>query len=868
MRASRVLAVVCLLSALAATAAPPKKEELPPALREWTGWVLHGQESALCPQFSGGDESSCVWPGRLSLSIENKGGKFSQSFKVYTEQLVAMPGNQERWPQNVKVDGKDAVVIEKDGNPKVQLTPGEHTVTGEFLWDAMPESVDIPESTGLLTLTVKGKEVAIPNRTDVGEVFLQKEAEAEEETENVELQIHRLVTDDIPLTLTTHIQLNVSGKSREVLLGKALPPDFVPMQITSGLPVKLESDGRLRVQARAGSWTIDLVARHEGVVNALSRPKPDGLWIDGDEVWVFDARPHLRQVLVEGVNAVDPNQTTLPDAWKRLPAYAMGPADSFKLTERRRGDSDPAPDVLRLSRTMWLDFDGSGYTINDRISGALHRSWRLEMQQPSELGRVVASGADQFITRLGDGKLSGVELRQGVINLEADSRIKGDRGDVPAVSWDADFHQVSGVLNLPPGWRLFHASGADDVPGTWIRHWSLLELFLVLVIALAVGRLFGVMWGVLALVTLGLSFPENDSPQYVWLFVLAGEALVRVLPKGWIQTTAKVFRFGSWAGLVLVTVPFLVQHIREGMYPALEHEYQQMGGVQTYSAYQTENAMAYSRSSSVTLDSTVGTANNTFGNEAGELGGDEFQNAFGANKTALLAPEPQVQAEEKEVDAKEFRKAKPKLPEQTAKKDGWAQQKRSFNVQDYDKNAVVQTGPGLPRWSWTSITLGFSGPVERAQRIHLWLLSPAVNLFLAFLRVLLLCALVLVTLNFPGTFWPGSWKRAVPAGAKPPASNTMKRTLFARLGQRVTVPLKLNGAALMLGLLLAAGRVFAQEVPPSDVLEQLKTRLLESPQCEPNCATSPRLSLEASPKSLKLRFEIHAAAETAVPLPG
>src|SRR3989441_4382869 len=50
--------------------------------------------------------------------------------------------------------------------------------------------------------------------------------------------------------------------------------------------------------------------------------RSDGAW-PAQEVWVFDARPHLRLVEVEGVTAVDPQQTTLPDEWKPLPAYLM-----------------------------------------------------------------------------------------------------------------------------------------------------------------------------------------------------------------------------------------------------------------------------------------------------------------------------------------------------------------------------------------------------------------------------------------------------------------------------------------------------------------------------------------------------------------
>lgn len=842
MRSWLRLTVLGLVASGVAVAAPMKPAELPASLKDWSAWVLHGQEHQLCPV--GLDQSRiCTWPGRLQLSLDDKGGRFSQSFRVYAQGFVPLPGDDKRWPQNVKADGKDAVVTTRVGRPTVELTAGDHVITGDFLWDSMPESINIPHATGLLSLTVKGKEVQFPNRDESGQVFLQKEATTQAETENVDLQVHRMVVDEIPLQLTTHLRLNVSGKSRELTLGRALPPGFVPMSLTSGLPARLEPDGRLKLQARAGSWTIELVARHEGVVTALSRPKSDGLWTESDEVWVFDARQNLRQVLVEGVSAVDPQQTTLPDQWKRLPAYAVGPADTMKLSERRRGDSDPAPDVLKLHRTMWLDFDGAGYTMNDRMTGTLHRSWRLEMQAPTELGRAVASGADQFITRLGDGTQPGVELRQGIFTMEADSRITGDRSNIPAVSWDADFHQVSSTLNLPPGWRLFHAGGADDVPSTWVRQWSLLEIFLVLIVAVALWKLFGLLWGVLALIAFTLLFPEADAPQWVWLFVLAGEALVRVLQKGPFLNVAKVYRLGAWLVLILISVSFVVEHVRHGMYPALEHSYKKLGGVQTFDAYEATNAATYLRSQQNDwAPSSVG-SNSYDGYDQKEdiAEADGFGNALGGlgSRGAManrVAPAPQ-----------QMMKGGGKM--------------RSFNVQDYDKNAMVQTGPGLPRWEWNEIQIGFSGPVERDQRLHLYLMSPQLNLVLTFLRVLLLCALLLCVLNFPGSFWPQALRRRESPKAPTPPSPPQGAT-------RAAVPAA--AALLVLATWSVPTTAHAQSgaVPPPEMLEQLRQRLLERPECEPQCASSPRLMIEGDSKTLRLRMEIHAAAETVVPLPG
>ncbi len=819
------LLAIALVSSIA-SAAGPRPEEIPPGLWEWAPWVLHHEKDALCPFLQGSQTRACAWPGRLALTLDDKGGRFTQSFKVFgSDAWLSLPGETKRWPQHVQVDGRPAVVVsDKNLRPSVLLSAGEHAVTGDFEWDALPEALEIPPDTGLLTLAVKGQSVSIPNRDGEGRVFLQRES-TQEETDRVELDVHRLVTDEIPLTLITQLTLKVSGHSREVLFGRALPEGFVPMELTSGLPVRVEPDGHLRVQVRPGTWVLRLTARGDGPIASLSRPEPQGTWVDGEEVWVFDARPSLRQVLVEGVNAVDPTQTTLPNEWKGFPAYAMGAKDVVKLTERRRGDSEPAPDVLNLSRTLWLDFDGTGYTASDKMSGQLHRSWRLDVLPGTELGRVVTSGADQSITRLDANAKSGVELRQGGLALEADSRLVGDISHLSAVSWDADFNSVQTTLQLPPGWRLISASGADSVPGTWVDQWTLFDLFLVLIIAVATGRLFGLPWGGLALVTLGLGWLESDVPQYSWLVVLVLEGLYRVLPKGSLKSLFKAGRFAAWAGLVVITLMFAVQHVREGMYPALSQNNRSLGGVKTWTEYNLDNEMQYARSSSI---------------EA--FGQSQNQNAYGGND---YDGSPQLQNSV--------------ILGVNKQKEG-SGKKRSFNVRDFDKNATVQTGPGLPRWDWRPMPIKFSGPVQRDQQLSFIFLGPTANLVLAFLRVILLGLLTLCVLGFPGGFWPTSLKRLVKTA--PPDDDEPKVDPGGSAASGLAVML------LLLGGLNAHAGGEEVDAPDTAMLEQLRERLLEKPDCAPSCASIPRLQLEATAKVLRLRLEVLSGAQTAVPLPG
>ncbi|HEU4410149.1 MAG TPA: hypothetical protein VFS43_33145 [Polyangiaceae bacterium] len=842
-----VLAFALLFAPAAALAAPPKggpapapAAGVPEVLRPWVPWVLGGDDEATrCPTYYGqADSRNCTWPSRLLLDVGPKGGRFRQGWRLDARAWVPLPGDEKRWPQNVLVDGRRAVVTLQGGAPSVELAAGDHQVTGEFLWDSAPESLKVPPATGLLSLTLAGAPVREPH-LEGGVVYLQR-GDTREEGERLELLVHRHVIDGVPALLATRIALNVSGKGREVLLGRALPEGFLPLSLESPLPARVEADGRLRVQLRPGDYVLTLTARSAGPVASLPRPDPQGPWREGEEVWVFTAHPELRQVTVEGVPAVDPQQTSLPDEWKRLPAYRVRVGEAMRLVERRRGDADPPPDQLALRRKLWLDFDGGGYTFTDEVSGTLERDRRLEMTPPVTLGRVSVQesgggrGKDRFITRLDDPSTTGVELRRGPLKLSADGRIAGHASRVPAVGWAQDMSQVAGTLYLPPGWRLLHASGVDDASPTWVRHWTLLELFLVVITSLAVGRLYGPRWGVAAAALLGLTFPEAGAPRWAWLALLAAEALVRVLPPGHVQRGLRYLRGAAALGLVLVALPFLIEHVRHGMFPVLgEHGRFDSGSV--------GDAPTRSPDGDVTVAAQVEKSAETDVDQAGEpWARDDKEGGTGTRakgEEGTMAPAAPAPTSTSLLGGKKFGLKGDRqgyLSDERVKE-------RQYNMSAYDPNAMVQTGPGLPTWAWHSVNLRWSGPVERQQQIRLYLTSPLENRLLAFVRAGLLVLLVLKLLppfggRSPRRLWP-----------------------FARGGAAA--------AGLVLACVAAPRAASAQALPDKELLDELKKRLSEPASCLPNCASSPRLLIEASRGALRLRLQVDAAAPTAVPLP-
>jgi len=839
------LAGICLMPApaLADAPAPLDPKTIPDALKPWTTWALDG--APRCPAFyDHADQSRCAWPARLSLALGEKGGTFSQTWHVDAVTSVALPGDAKRWPLDVKVDGKPALVVTSGGSAHVELAPGEHTLQGTFAWDSLPESLAVPKETGLLALTLRGVAVAVPNRDAQGTVWFQKAA-ASEEGDALGVVVHREVVDDIPLRLITHIELHVSGKSREELLGKALPEGFVPMSLDSPLPARIEPDGHVRVQVRPGVFALELTARATGPIVALTRPVPGGPWKEGDEVWVFQAKNDYRVVSVEGVTSIDPQQTTLPAAWKKLPAYPMAVGATMRFVESRRGDADPPPDQLALTRTLWLDFDGKGYTAQDVLTGTLNRESRLTMASPTVLGRVAIAGRDQFITsgggQPGGGGPMGVEIRQGDLSVTADSRLVGDATDIPAVGWAHDFHQVAGTLHLPPGWSLLYATGVDDVPGTWVSHWSLLELFLALMIGIVLGRLYGLAWGAVALMMLVLTLPERGAPQWCWLPLLAIEALVRVLPLGRVRKLFEGARVAAFLFIGIIAIPFVVQQVRQGLHPALMHSELVVGSGQPMTEADQDTSilraankdmpapMAEAPASPPPMASAAGIPPQGLGEAGG--GSANGIDVTAMQKKAPIAGKPGGAPGRAGLKGDFSSYAEPANNRQM-----W-----QSNSQVYDPTAIVQTGPGLPRWRWTTLDLKWSGPVAATQRLHLYLVSPASNLVLALLRAALLLLVVL---------------RVFPYGAR-----ILPRWFGTPPGATLT-------ALLLLGALTALTPHTAHaEIPDKATLDDLKARLLRTPPCSPTCASSERMAIDLHGNALRLRLEVDAAATTAVPLP-
>ncbi|NNC65839.1 MAG: hypothetical protein HKN84_13725, partial [Gammaproteobacteria bacterium] len=308
MQASRVLNCLIAVAAMLAATNSVGQPDVPDALQPWQDWVLHGEEYRACPVLSGsmpGQPAAhvCAWPGELSLTVAEAGAQFSQSWVVHAEDWLALPGNAEHWPAEVTLDGVPAAVVERNGQPAVRVTAGTHTVAGTLSWAQRPAAVAVPAQTVLVSLTVDGARIARPE-IERGTLWLGLIPEAAVEEDRLDVAVYRLVTDGIPISSVTEIQLDVAGQSREVELSGALLPGFIGERLQSILPVQLDADGTLRVQVRPGDWRVRLTSHAESFLTEIVLPEASAPWPD-DEIWSYAADTNLRVAVLEGAPAID-----------------------------------------------------------------------------------------------------------------------------------------------------------------------------------------------------------------------------------------------------------------------------------------------------------------------------------------------------------------------------------------------------------------------------------------------------------------------------------------------------------------------------------------------------------------------------------
>ncbi|MDF1862051.1 MAG: hypothetical protein P1U87_17675 [Verrucomicrobiales bacterium] len=350
-----------------------------------------------------------------------------------------------------------------------------------------------------------------------------------------------------------------------------------------------------------------------------------------------------------------------------------------------------------------------------------------------------------------------------------------------ATGWDSNAENLRATLQLSPGYRLFALFGADYTNGDWLTSWTLLDLFLLLLFTLAVFRLRGFGGALLALIAFGLAYHEPGAPRIAWLLLLIPVALIEVVPENRWRKWVQVMKWGAAAILLFSLASFVAFQIQGIIFPQLERK-------AAFSGVAAPRTMA--------------------------LPAQIVQEA--ANRTSSVS---KVKSGKPSSYQKENLKADPK--------------------------AVIQTGPGVPMWTWRTVEFGFDGPVSASQTVRPVLIPPWMSRLIGLVRVLALVALAALL------FCRRRKKttKQEPTGPAPSAKGAVAAMLVA--------------GALVTGL----PQNVAAQFPEAELLTQLRERLTETPPEFPGAVEIANASMVIDGTAVSLELEYHAVARAAAPVP-
>ena len=766
------------------------------SMEKWESWVLEDHLQHKCPWLMGKSEGkACVWPGKLALKAGDKGATFTYTLDAYEKTVfIALPGNSTYWPADVLVDGKPAAIVERNTLPYIAVSAGHHKVSGNFSWRKRPGQLSIPKNVAIVSLQIEGKSRVVDRRN--GQLIFSSKSDNTQKkaSDSLSIEVFRLLNDGVPVTLRTHITLSVSGKAREVSFGRVLLAGSEVLNIHSPIPARIEANGTMRAQVTPGEHTIQVLSRFVESPRSITTQKLTREW-PASEYISFVAASAIRQAKLSGPTSVDTTQISIPGSWQEFPTYRMGDGETLNIETEFRGDHSPGANELNVKRDLWLDFSGEGITALDRISGEMKKGWRLNAAEGTNIGRATVDGAPVLITQ--DNNFEGIEVRSPAIQLEAVTRTETKSG-FSASGWNARADSYAATLHLPPGWRVLHASGVDRVWGTWLSNWDLWDVFLVLIIISATRKLIGNRVAGLAGGAFLIALHEPGTPLLIIPLLLIVIALLPLV-SGKIKSILRSVGGALGVALALSVIAFAVSTFRLAIYPSLER-------------------------------TVIGTYSTS------RYGAAAFQEAS--------APSAQIQFDAEESDGVKRKMSRAGNLNVARNIVGAAMSKETlYQVSENDR---VQTGPGLPTWTWNSVGFRSSGPVSSTQILSIYYSTPLVTALWRVISVFLVALYAgIVMLRL---FRLSQFKRE---GEKPAAGVAAMLTL----------------SLVSLAGTIGSPNTMAEEYPPEYLLKTLEKRLTKAPSCLPKCVSLNDGLIAVRGRDVTIQFKAYVDADVALPLP-
>lgn len=513
---------------------PYDEKNIPQDLKKWIPWINKDNYSKDCV------ENFCVFIPKLIVS-KNSSYKFTfEGTSLAKNSWIPLPSSENNWPLKVLINGQKAIIVNHEGKPFVNVSQKDFKIDIDYDSNIFDKSTTFDLPFSIVSFDNQTQQsLSLKNNS----LSLNEIATTEEKNSFQEIKVFRKFTDSIPYSLDTSIQINFSGKNKEIDLGEVLPKDFKLIQINSDLKVTFKNNNYY-INIVPGSHFINF--------KSFSNKELPTFSIKGliknieNEIWSIQKNNNIRNIDIASATIVDPKQVSAPKEWSNLPTYIV--EDKLEITTSQQGISFNTDLKINAQRKSIFGFNNNVYSV-DNIS--LENQYSKELKfHPDVLLQSVSLAQPKMIFK---------ENNQNYILLNSNDKtgtiyFDNQKGENIHSQLSDSYYVNNWTTYFTPRNELLWTTNAKVTSyNFWFNSWNLYSLFSLSVLIIALYKLVGKEASAFALFSL-VSFYYNNSVFWIfWILLVLSYSFNKYLPEKY-ENFKKNTNTISLIGTILVVI--------------------------------------------------------------------------------------------------------------------------------------------------------------------------------------------------------------------------------------------------------------------------------------------------------------------------
>lgn len=528
---------------------------VPTELKKWTSWVNKDNYTKDCI------EDFCVFISKLTLQKSQGYNFMFEGSSLTNATYITLPYSDSAWPLSVTVNGRKAIMVNHQSRPLVQVNKGDfkievaynNTIFNKNSSFSLPFNVVSFDNTTSQNISLKDNTL---NLNDINQT--------DEQSAFTEIKVFRKFVDNIPYQLQTNIEINYSGKIKELNLGKVLPENFNLSKINSDLKI-IYKNNHYYATLVSGTHFVNFTSFAPKETSSFSIKD---LVLDVDsEIWSVEKNNNIRNIDIASANSVDPKQVSVPEQWNTLPAYMV--IDKFDIVSNQQGLSLNTDLKVNAIRKSIFGFNDTVYNF-DTFTLTNQNSKQLNFYPGVNISSVTMSQPKMLLQEKDYSYvLLNSQDKTGTVQFDT------NKNNSISSQLSNNYFLDEWTVYFTPRTDLIWASHATITsPDFWFNSWNLYSLFSLSVLIIALYKLMGVETAIFALFSL-FSFYYNNSIFWIfWILLVISYAFNKHLSEKYTnfkRNTNQISLLGTFL-VVIFTIEFVVNEIFSIMHPNVSHK--------------------------------------------------------------------------------------------------------------------------------------------------------------------------------------------------------------------------------------------------------------------------------------------------------